>query len=370
MKRFMWLSWPVLCVPLLLGPAVGAEQPSRGVAPRMVDQGASDEGSINGEAMDILKRMSETLAQAQHISATVRAEYDVMQETGEKIEFSERRTVTLSRPNGLRVETQQSDGTRTEVTFDGKAITLFDPDDNVYGQIEKPGSLDDAMRFVVKGLHVRLPLGLLLVGTLPAEWAQRLEALNYVERNTLTAVPTDHLVGETENADFQIWIAATGTPLPQRVTVTYWRDEGEPQYRANLIDWSLNPDVSSTQFAFRPPTGAERIPLLTEDHQAVSGASPTEAPAPTTQNKAARWVRYPDVQDDIWEYAPADDAFPATATPIVPVITSAHVTELPCTPTMVTADEKRYYRCDGTWYSRGYIDGDVSYITAAPPPNR
>ena len=84
MKRLMWLSWPVLCVPLLLGPAVGAEQSSRGVATRMVDQGASDEGSINGEAMDILRRMSETLAQAQHISATVRAEYDVMQEDGRK----------------------------------------------------------------------------------------------------------------------------------------------------------------------------------------------------------------------------------------------------------------------------------------------
>ena len=111
------------------------------------------------------------------------------------------------------------------------------------------------MRFVVKGLHVRLPLGLLLVGTLPAEWAQRLEALNYVERNTLTAVPTDHLVGETENAEFQIWIAATGTPLPQRVTVTYWHDEGEPQYRADLLNWSLNPDVSSTQFAFAHQQG-------------------------------------------------------------------------------------------------------------------
>ena len=29
----------------------------------MVDQRASDEGSMNGEAMDILRRMSETLAQ-------------------------------------------------------------------------------------------------------------------------------------------------------------------------------------------------------------------------------------------------------------------------------------------------------------------
>ena len=49
---------------------ISTEQPSRGVAPRMVDQGASDEGSINGEAMDILKRMSETLAQARHTRCT------------------------------------------------------------------------------------------------------------------------------------------------------------------------------------------------------------------------------------------------------------------------------------------------------------
>ena len=95
------------------------------------------------------------------------------------------------------------------------------------------------MRFMVKGLHVRTCRWDCWL-TLPAEWAQHLDALSYVERNTLTAVPTDHLVGETENVDFQIWITATGTPLPQRVTVTFWRDEGEPQYRANLVDWVVS----------------------------------------------------------------------------------------------------------------------------------
>ena len=252
-----------------------------------------------------------------------------MQETGEKIEFSERRTVTLSRPNGLRVETQQSDGTRTEVTFDGKVITLFDPEDNAMVRLKSRGAwmMPCALwsRACTSGCRW------------DCCWSARFR------RSGRSALMPSSYVSVTRSPPCRrtiswgrpkMWTSRSGSPPPARLcrnglSVTFWRDEGEPQYRANLVDWSLNPYVSPTQFAFRPPTGAEHIPLLTEARQAVSGPSPTEAPAPTTQNKAVRWVRHPDDQHDIWEYAPTADAFPATATPFVPVVTSAHVTNFP-----------------------------------------
>lgn len=293
MRRLKRPLWTVLCVPLLFSPAWGAGQPSPGGTPTAAqpvtapEAGAPKDGDgapvIDSGAMDALKRMADTLAQAKGFRVTIRSSYDVVQDTGEKIEFGERRTVTLSRPDAMLVEAQQSDGKTTRVSFDGKAITVFNPDQNVYGQMDKPGSVDDAVRYVVQDLQMRLPLALLLVSTLPAELDQRVQALDYVERDTLTPMPTDHLAARTEDADFQVWIAAEGAPLPTRITITYKNDQGEPQYRADLTDWALNPEVTPAQLAVALPAGAERIPFLIRVPRAKADQPP--ATASSSRNK-------------------------------------------------------------------------------------
>lgn len=288
MSRLTRLTGPVLglvlCAVSLSGTALSADvsppAASPPVAADAVPDGADPDGTpIEPEAMDALRRMADTLAQAQQFSVTIRAGYDVVQETGEKIEFGERRAVTLIRPDKLRVDSQESNGKRTVVTFDGKAITVFNPAENVYAQIEKSGGVDDAVRYLAQDLRVRLPLALLLVSTLPDELEQRLEALAYVERDTLTTAPSDHLVGQTRDVDFQVWIATGDKPLPQRITITYKADEGEPQYRADLSDWNLNPDVAQAQLAFRPPDGAERIPVMIRVRRSAAGSNPPASPS-------------------------------------------------------------------------------------------
>lgn len=288
MGRLTWLSGPVFCALLLSGTAWSAEAPPTDTAPRTAEEAVPDEAPVDPEAMDTLQRMAETLARAHRFSVTIRANYDVVQETGEKIEFGERRHVTLSRPDGLRIESQESDGKRTVVTFDGKAITVFDPAENVYAQLDKTGNVDDVVRYLAQDLRVRLPLALLLVSTLPDELDQRLQGLAFVERDTLTAVPTDHLVGQAEDVDFQVWIATGDTPLPQRITITYKNDEGEPQFRADLTDWNLDPDVVPEQMAFHPPEGAERIPVMIRVRRAAATPSTPTPPTPTpsTDNAA------------------------------------------------------------------------------------
>ncbi|MCW2239160.1 DUF2092 domain-containing protein [Azospirillum canadense] len=293
MRRLTRPLWPVLGVSLLLSPAWAAGQPPSSGTPMATQQATApaaeppkaggDAPVIDSGAMNTLKRMADTLAQAKGFRVTIRSNYDVVQDTGETIEFGERRTVTLTRPDALRVEAQQSDGKTTLVSYDGKAITVFNPDRNVYGQVDEPGSVDDAIHSMVQDLQVRVPLALLLVTTLPAELDQRIQALDYVERDTLTPVPTDHLAARTEDADFQVWIAGEGTPLPQRITITYKNDEGEPQYRAELTDWALNPEVAPAQLAVALPAGAERIPFLIRVPRAKSDQPPATTSPPQTK---------------------------------------------------------------------------------------
>jgi len=297
MKSVRWLVWPALLLSLMIAPAMGADQQSPEQHPASQqpsdEEQSAEEAPMDSEALDDLNLMADTLAQAQGFSVTIRAGFDVVQDNGQKITFGERRQVTLSRPDRLRIEAEESDGKKTLVTYDGQAITVFNPEDNVYGQVEKAGSVDDVIRYVVQDLDIRLPLALLLVTTLPEELDQRLEAIDYVERDTLTTVPTDHLAGRGADVDFEIWLDTGDTHLPQRLAITYKNEEGAPQYRAEFSDWKLNPEISKLDLAFNPPDGAQRIPFLVrvrrqpEDQPSTTGEVPADkAPANATSRES------------------------------------------------------------------------------------
>ena len=149
MRSGRWLVWPALLLALVIAPAQGADQQAPEQQPAS-QQPSEDEPPVEQvpmerEALDILDRMADRLAQAKGFSVTIRAGFDVVQDSGQKITFGEKRHVTLSRPDQLRIEAEESDGKRTLVIFDGKAITVFNPADNVYGQVEKAGSVDDVI---------------------------------------------------------------------------------------------------------------------------------------------------------------------------------------------------------------------------------
>lgn len=211
----------------------------------------------NAEA--ILKRMAEFLARTQQFTVNLNDSFDVVQESGQKIEFGENRKITISRPNGLRVELEESSGEKHTVLYDGKDITVFSPSQNVYAQTTKPGGIDEAVRYFLKDLHMRLPLAALLLSRFPAEVESRTQSLDYVEKTLIDGVPAHHLAGRTETVDYQVWIAEGSQPLPLRIVLTYKNAEGQPEFRAQFSDWNLTPKVQDSQFAFTPPKGARKI---------------------------------------------------------------------------------------------------------------
>ena len=72
---------------------------------------AATESQVQARAS--LMRMADFLGGAQRFGFTVRGGSDAVQQSGQKIEFSEMRTLTLSRPDRLRMEGQRSDGAKT-----------------------------------------------------------------------------------------------------------------------------------------------------------------------------------------------------------------------------------------------------------------
>ncbi|MGF1641358.1 MAG: DUF2092 domain-containing protein [Rhodospirillales bacterium] len=252
------MTIPALSVAaIVLVAALAGGLPSRAAEPPP----AAGAGTMD-EAMAILDRMASFLADRDHFSVDLRSGYDAVQGSGQKIEFLERRSIVVSRPDRLRIRVDQSDGEQITLLFDGSDITAFLERENVYAQVRHPGSVDDAVDFVVDRLKTRVPLALLLTTRFATELAKRVEQAAYVERSLVTPVPAHHIAARTEDVDFQLWIAADGDPLPYRVVITYRTVAGEPRFWADFSDWDLSPDVSPELFAFSPPTGAEPIPVL------------------------------------------------------------------------------------------------------------
>jgi hypothetical protein len=226
-------------------------------------------------AASILKNMSEYLAHTERYGVTIRDGYDAVQESGQKIEFGELRIVTASRPDRLRIEVERSDGQKDLVIFDGKDMTIYTANQNIYATTSRQGTLDQAIKYALDNLKIRMPLALMFLSTLPSELDNLGVSADYVERTTITDVPCDHLAVRTAGGvDFQVWIAQGSEPLPRRIVITYKDENGQPQFSADFSNWNLAPDVSDVLFGLTPPNGAERIRFLAEARSAAATTAP------------------------------------------------------------------------------------------------
>src|SRR6202022_4271071 len=186
MKKRKWY-WAILAIGLtaMTVPVIGAPEQGSAQSPSEL------------KAMSILKKMSEFLAAAGRFSVTIRDGYDVVQESGQKIEFGEVRNVTVSRPDRLRIEVERSDGKKGLVIFDGKDITIYTADENIYATTSRQGTLDQAIKYALDDLKIRMPLSLMLLSTLPSELDNLGVSADYVETTTQTDGPCDPRAART-----------------------------------------------------------------------------------------------------------------------------------------------------------------------------
>ena len=223
---------------------------------------------------DYFESMAQFVSGAQQFQTTVRMGFDVLQESGQKIEFNERHRVTIARPDRLRAEILKSNGEEGIILFDGRKVTAYNHTLNVFAQAEKVGNIDEVLDYFLYDLDMRLPLALMFMSDFPAEMEARLEELDFVEVSAVTEVPCVHLAGRTDEIDFEVWIPETGAPLPVRLTITYRDEEGQPKFWADFDNWDMAPAIADADFTFTPPAGAERIPFLVEIEKALGDQQP------------------------------------------------------------------------------------------------
>jgi hypothetical protein len=208
-----------------------------------------------------IEAMAHRLAQAPRLGVTVDCTYDVVQDSGEKLEFGERRTLTLRRPDRVRVDITGRDGSQRALLFDGTQLTTVDRTAKVYATVPRPGTVDAALAYSTRALKMRVPLRELFAADLPQRLQAALGSARWVGAETVAGVVTDHVALRDATVDVQLWIARAGEPLPQRIVLTYRLAAGQPQFQGDFQGWTLTPEVPDAAFTFVPPPDAERIPI-------------------------------------------------------------------------------------------------------------
>jgi len=226
----------------------------------LLSQGVPAADAEPADAEALLFAMAEKIAGAETFSVSMDVAYDTVQDSGEKIKFTERREVLVRRPGHLRSDIRQSDGDSGGLIYDGKALTIFNTSENVYSQNGHTGNIGAGLNYAVSDLGARVPLARMLLPGFPKNLKKISSDIAYVEKNVLGEAVLHHIAGRTATVDYQYWIGEDS--LPTRVVLTYREEPGEPESRTDFSAWNLAPEIPDGAFVFSPPDGAEKIPHI------------------------------------------------------------------------------------------------------------
>ncbi|MEN6625808.1 MAG: DUF2092 domain-containing protein [Candidatus Sumerlaeia bacterium] len=223
-------------------------------------QAAPRKPAIDPEADAVLRQMSDSLKGAQSAIFRVADTIDDVQADGRKIQYAHVRELTVQRPNKLKVETR-GDVTNRTVWMDGKTLTVYDKDKNVYAEIPEPGTIDEAVDMLQDKYNLSLPASDLLCADVYKSLTEGCGAIEYVGLGYVGEEKCHHLAFTADTIDYQLWVGAGDKPGPRKIVITYKRLPGQPQYTMQLLKKEDPSGIKDSVFEREIPNGAEKIEI-------------------------------------------------------------------------------------------------------------
>jgi hypothetical protein len=209
----------------------------------------------------ILQKMCDFLKSQKQFTYKAEVADDQVYTGGKKLQYEIDMETFVRRPDRLRVNAD-GDLVDKQFYFDGKSITLYDKDYNVYGTMDVPPDIESALEKANKDFGVRVALTDLASPKLCEMLDKRIKHSLYVGQSRISGVLCHHLSFDGNEVQLQAWIEDGSQPLLRKVVLTHKNLPGEPQWTAYLSNWNFSPQLSDSLFAFTPPQGAQKIKFL------------------------------------------------------------------------------------------------------------
>jgi hypothetical protein len=216
---------------------------------------------VDEQALKILQKATDYLTGLNQFHLKGNTAMDVVQESGQKLQFSAAVEATLKRPDRLLVSRVRDDGSTRRFWYDGKTASMYDEREKVYGKIPVPGTIDEMLDYLEEVIENPRPLADLLYSDL-SPLAKLPVSGAYVGESYVGETACDHLAFRGESVDWQFWVDRGEKPLIRKVVITYKELPGGPQFTAHLDHWNVAPEISDSLFQFSPPEGAQQIRVV------------------------------------------------------------------------------------------------------------
>jgi len=213
---------------------------------------------IDPEADKILKSMSSYMGGITAFSMNADIDIEIVAKSGQKFQISSFATIVMERPDKFHIQ-RKGIIADAEFIFDGKTLTLYGKNLNVYAQTEVSGTIDDAILAYEFETGLSAPGADLLFADPYAILSSGVESSAYIGTAYVNGVECHHLAFREDKVDWQLWVQAGDEPLPMKYVITSKWHTGAPQYEIRFRDWNRKPRIKEAQFIFTVPKGAKRL---------------------------------------------------------------------------------------------------------------
>jgi len=245
---------------------------------------ATPASALEPKALAILQAMCDRLAAAKTMTFTAVVLYESPSAFGPALVYSTKSTVTLQRPDKLRV-IQSADGPATEFYYDGKTMTAFAPAEHLVATGPAPATIDAMLEKAFDEAAIYYPFTDVIVADPYKDLSEGLQIAFYIGQSKVIDDTTTDMVAFANGAVFaQIWIGAQDK-LPRKLRAVYLNDPSLLRHDMNLYAWTLDPKVPANAFATPQAAGATKIAFARPD-QLPAGIKPPKPSAPAAPAQA------------------------------------------------------------------------------------
>jgi hypothetical protein len=211
------------------------------------------------DAVQILRQMSDRLAQASQLTFTATRRLDPALLDGIDVPEAADIQVMISRPNRLQATATASSGVR-RFYADGQNITLSDDRMLLYATVPLMGSIDDVIDRLDETYGFVPPLAEFAANDPYRRFEKHIQRSVYRSTDTIDGVACDHVALTGSVADADLWVSSSDH-LPRRFVATFKDRDGQPQLRIDFSQWNLKAALQDSVFVFTPADGAQRITM-------------------------------------------------------------------------------------------------------------
>jgi hypothetical protein len=231
-------------------PGSAADEPSQPKVP-----------SVDPQAVAILNRAVDHLANAKQFSVSTEVWGDIDLEEGVQAQFTKILDIRLRRPDQVQLNVRTTVPKRS-FYYDGKNFTLIDQQKGFYGTTAAPATIDETIEKMENDYGVEFPISDILISRPFGDGAKNAKTGQYLGVEPVLGFACHHVAFQNDEVEWQAWIDEGPVPLLRKAVIKSKEGDSSQQVIGIFSKWDFGTELPDFVFAFDPPPGSAKIDLV------------------------------------------------------------------------------------------------------------